>query len=164
MKQLFKSIYFQDHPAKPSAHRHIRLAFGDNERSLYDKIQNLSSEELRRLLEMESYEELAEHARSNALSINRACISLLHRTLGRTIPLDIGDIPALESDPLIATYRNGHGEHLHSWFPLLEGYSSLFVKAVMQTYVPKARKIFDPFAYWVYTADSSVYGAYRILL
>ena len=146
MKQLFKSIYFQDYPAKPSAHRHIRLAFGDNERSLYNKIQNLSSEELRRLLGMESYEELAEHARSNALSINRACISLLHRTLGRTIPLDMGDIPALESDPLIATYRNGHGEHLHSWFPLLEGYSSRFVKAVMQTYVPKARKIFDPFA------------------
>ena len=146
MKQLFKSIYFQDHPAKPSAHRHIRLAFGDNERSLYDKIQNLSSEELRRLLRMESYEELVEHARSNALSINRACISLLHRTLGRTMPLDMGDIPALNSDPLIATYRNGHGELLHSWFPLLEGYSSRFVKAVMQTYAPKARKIFDPFS------------------
>jgi len=146
MKQFFKSIYFQDHPAEPSAHRHIRLAFGDNERSLYDKIRNLSSEELRRLLGMESYEELVQHARSNALSINRACISLLHHTLGRTIPLDMGDIPALESDPLIATYRNGHGEHLHSWFPLLEGYSSRFVKAVMQTYSPKARKIFDPFA------------------
>ncbi len=146
MKQLFKSIYFQDHPAKPSAHRHIRLAFGDNERSLYDKIQNLSSEELRRLLRMESYEDLVEHAHSNALSINRACISLLHRTLGRTIPLDMGDIPALDSDPLIATYRNGHGELLHSWFPLLEGYSSRFVKAVMQIYAPKARRILDPFS------------------
>ena len=146
MKQLFKSIYFQDHPAKPSAHRHIRLAFGDNERSLYKRIQNLSSEELRRLLGMESFEDLAEHARSNALSINRACISLLHRTLGSTLPLDIADIPALESDPLIATYRNGHGEPLHGWFPLLEGYSSRFVKAILQTYSPKARKIFDPFS------------------
>jgi len=146
MKQHFKSIYFQDHPAKPSAHRHIRLAFGDNERSLYDKIQNFSSEELRRLLRMESYEDLVEHAHSNALSINRACISLLHRTLGRTIPLDMGNIPALDSDPLIATYRNGHGELLHSWFPLLEGYSSRFVKAVMQIYAPKARRIFDPFS------------------
>ncbi len=146
MKQLFKSIYFQDHPAKPSAQRHIRLAFGDNERSLYKRIQNLSSEELRRLLGMESFEDLTEHARSNALSINRACISLLHRTLGSTLPLDIADIPALESDPLIATYRNGHGEPLHGWFPLLEGYSSRFVKAVLQTYSPKARKIFDPFS------------------
>ncbi len=146
MKQLFKSIYFQDHPAKPSAHRHIRLAFGDNERSLYERVQNLSSEELRRLLGMESFEDLSEHARSNALSINRACIRLLHRTLGSTLPLDIADIPALESDPLIATYRNGHGEPLHDWFPLLEGYSSRFVKAVLQTYAPKARKIFDPFS------------------
>lgn len=146
MKQLFKSIYFQDHPAKPSAHRHIRLAFGDNERLLYEKVRNLSSEELRRLLGMESFEDLAEHARSNALSINRACISLLHRTLETTLPLDIADIPALESDPLIATYRNGHGEPLHDWFPLLEGYSSRFVKAVLQTYSPRARKIFDPFS------------------
>jgi len=146
MGQLFKSIYFQDHPARPSAQRHIRLAFGDNERSLYDKVHNLSSEELRRLLGMESYEDLLEHARNNALSINRACISLLHRTLGATLPLDIADIPALESDPLIATYRNGHGEPLHGWFPLLEGYSSRFVKAVLQKYAPKAHKIFDPFS------------------
>jgi hypothetical protein len=146
MKQLFKSIYFQDHPAKQSAHRHIRLAFGDNERSLYEKVRNLSSEELRRLLGMGSYEDLAEHARSNALSINRACISLLHRTLGSTLPLDIADIPALESDPLIATYRNGHGEPLHDWFPLLEGYSPRFVKAILQKYAPRARKVFDPFS------------------
>jgi tRNA G10 N-methylase Trm11 len=146
MKQLFKSIYFKDHPAKPSAHRHIRLAFGDNERVLYERVQNLSSEELRRLLGMESFEELAEHARNNALSINRACIRLLHRTLESTLPLAIADIPALESDPLIATYRSGNGEPLHNWFPLLEGYSSRFVKAVLQTYAPKARKIFDPFS------------------
>lgn len=146
MKQLFKSIYFQDHPAKPSAHRHIRLAFGDNERALYERVQNLSSEELRRLLGMESFEELAEHARNNALSINRACIRLLHRTLESTLPLAIADIPAIESDPLIATYRSGNGEPLHNWFPLLEGYSSRFVKAALQTYAPKARKIFDPFS------------------
>jgi hypothetical protein len=148
MKQHFKSIYFQDRPAKPSAHRHIRLAFGANERGLYERVRNLSSEELRRLLCMESFEGLAEYARSNALSINRACISVLHRTLGSTIPLplDLADVPALESDPLIATYRNGRGEPLHDWFPLLEGYTSRFVKAVLQTYAPRARNVFDPFS------------------
>lgn len=148
MKQHFKSIYFQDHPAKPSAHRHIRLAFGANERGLYERVRNHSSEELRRLLCRESFEGLSEYARSNALSINRACISLLHRTLGSTIPLplDLADVPALESDPLIATYRNGRGEPLHDWFPLLEGYTSRFVRAVLQTYSPRARKVFDPFS------------------
>jgi hypothetical protein len=148
VKQHFKSIYFQDHPAKPSAHRHIRLAFGANERGLYERVRNHSSEELRRLLCMESFEGLSEYARSNALSINRACISLLHRTLGSTIPLplDSADVPALESDPLIATYRNGRGEPLHDWFPLLEGYTSRFVKAVLQTYSPRARNVFDPFS------------------
>ncbi|MFC1875178.1 DNA methyltransferase [Chloroflexota bacterium] len=146
MKQHFKSIYFQDHPAKPSAQRHIRLAFGDNESSLYKNVKNLSSEELRRLLGMESFEVLVEYARNNALSLNRACISLLHRNLGSTYHLDLIDIPALESDPLIATYRNGYGEPLHYWFPLLEGYSSRFVKAVMKTYAPEAQRIFDPFS------------------
>jgi len=147
MKQAFKSVYFPDHPAVPSAQRHIRLAFGVNDRPIYEQIQRLSSEELRQLLGMDSYDELVTYARSNALSINRACISLMHRTL-ESLPAGSSstEIPTLVSDPLIATYRSGNGEPLHSWFPLLEGFSPRFVRAVLQTYAPKAKRVLDPFA------------------
>lgn len=147
MKQAFKSIYFSDHPALPSAQRHISLAFGANDHLLYERIRRLSSEELRQLLVMDSYDELVAYARSNALSINRACISILHRTLDSQPAESLStEIPALVSDPLIATYRRWNGGPLHSWFPLLEGFSPRFVRAVLQIYAPKAKIVLDPFA------------------
>lgn len=146
-KQVFKSVYFPDHPAAPAAQRHIRLAFGSKEYGIYGRIQHLSSEEMRRLLGMESYDELVTYARSHALSINRTCISILHRVLDSQLAhISNVDIPLLGSDPLIATYRNGNGEPLHEWFPLLEGFSPRFVRAVLRMYAYKARRVLDPFA------------------
>jgi len=147
MKQIFKSVYFPDHPAAPSTQRHIRLAFGVNDRSLYDKIQYLSSEEVRQLLGVGSFTELMAYARGNALSINRACISLIHRALeSQLLDSSSAEAQQLLSDPLIATYRGGDGQPLHAWFSLLEGFSPRFVKTVLRAYAPRATRVLDPFA------------------
>ena len=147
MGQSFKSVYFPDYPANPSAQRHIRIAFGDKETDLFNNIRHLSSEEIRQLLKVNTYEELQEYANNNLVSINRACISLLHK---KTSSIRLGktrySLPSLLSDPLIATYRGGDRELLHSWFPIIEGFSPDFVKSVLETYAPNALKILDPFA------------------
>jgi len=146
MSQVFKSIYFQDIPVTPSAQRHIRLAFGANDRAIFNKIQYLSSEETRQVLGVDSFSELAAYAQDNALSLNRACISLLHKKFTAAKGKNDISTSSLESDPLIATFRSGNGDPLHSWFPFLEGFSPKFVRTVLQTYAPKAKIILDPFA------------------
>lgn len=146
MKQVFKSIYLPGQTAGSSTQRHIRLAFGQKEQHLYDRIQYLSSEQIRQLLGIDTFDKLSEYAGANALSINRACISLLHKMTQTDVKSDISSPPNdLFTDPLIATYRGGNGDPLHGWFALLEGYSPRFVKTVLQLYAPHAKTLFDPF-------------------
>ena len=143
MKQAFKSVYFQDLPAEPGQ-RHVRIAFGDNDGYLYDKVKHLSSEQIRRLLGIESFVKLGKYAESKALSINRACISLLHEALKPEITGVFSETPTM-FDPLMATYRGGNGETLHDWFPYLEGFSPQFVRTALRLYAPRSARMLDPF-------------------
>lgn len=53
---------------------------------------------------------------------------------------------SIDISPLDATFRDSSRAPLHSWFPYLEGYSPRFVQSVMQEYLPKAKRILEPFA------------------
>ncbi|MDK9730248.1 hypothetical protein KI701_18870 [Vibrio sp. D415a] len=48
--------------------------------------------------------------------------------------------------PKDVTHVGGKGEFLHDWYAYLEGYSSEFVRSVLNTYMPKASSILEPFA------------------
>lgn len=48
--------------------------------------------------------------------------------------------------PNQTTHVGGKGEHLHDWYPYIEGFSSGFVNEVQQTYLPNAKLILEPFA------------------
>ena len=52
----------------------------------------------------------------------------------------------LAVDPKHATHSGGKGEYLHDWYPYLEGYSSEFVLSALETYLPNAKTILEPFA------------------
>ena len=52
----------------------------------------------------------------------------------------------LAVNPKHATHSGGKGEYLHDWYPYLEGYSSEFVLSVLETYLPNAKTILEPFA------------------
>jgi hypothetical protein len=149
MKQAFKTIYLPGHPAAQSSQRHIKLAFGPKEQELLDAVRHMTSEEIRQLLGIEHYTGLVQFAQTNALSINRACLSLLYHALKDERPAGVAEsrVPySIFADPLIATYRGGNGELFHHWYPLLEGFSNRFVNAVIETYSPRATKVLDPFA------------------
>jgi len=48
-------------------------------------------------------------------------------------------------DGLDATFQNSKKAPLHNWFPYLEGFGPGFVESVRRKYLPRARKILDPF-------------------
>lgn len=48
--------------------------------------------------------------------------------------------------PKHVTHVGGKGEYLHDWYSYLEGYSSEFVRSMLQTYIPHASSILEPFA------------------
>ncbi|MDF4618598.1 DNA methyltransferase [Vibrio parahaemolyticus] len=52
----------------------------------------------------------------------------------------------LKVDPKDVTHVGGKGEFLHDWYAYLEGYSSEFVRSVLDTYMPNASSILEPFA------------------
>jgi hypothetical protein len=43
------------------------------------------------------------------------------------------------------TYKGGTREPMHQWYPLLEGYSSGFVRAVLDRFAPSSQCVLDPF-------------------
>lgn len=43
------------------------------------------------------------------------------------------------------TFKGGAREPMHQWYPLLEGYSSGFVRAVLDRFAPSSRNVLDPF-------------------
>ncbi len=52
----------------------------------------------------------------------------------------------LDVDSINTTFRGGSGEPMHDWYPLLEGYSSGFVKAVLSKFANSSARVLDPFS------------------
>lgn len=44
------------------------------------------------------------------------------------------------------THSGGKGEYLHDWYAYLEGFSSSFVKGILDSYAPDAKIVLEPFA------------------
>jgi DNA modification methylase len=51
-----------------------------------------------------------------------------------------------EIAPAHTTHSGGRGEPFHDWYPYLEGFSSEFVKHMLDRYMPGAKRIIEPFA------------------
>jgi len=52
----------------------------------------------------------------------------------------------LDIRTLDATSKGGTREPMHSWYPLIEGYSPGFVRAILNHFAPSSRRILDPFS------------------
>lgn len=61
-------------------------------------------------------------------------------------PLSMTHNTKLHIAPKHVTHSGGKGEFLHDWYAYLEGYSSEFVNSVLDTYIPNASSILEPFA------------------
>ena len=147
MSQLFKSVYFSDYGETGSAGQCLTLAFGEKDKDLYALVNRLSSFEIRELLGHLTFEDIRAAAERDRLPTNTYCIRRLRE---RTEPQvrEPGQLylTFVYVDPVHATFKGGEAEPLHTWYPLLEGYSPQFVRQLIQEYAPSAQRVFDPFA------------------
>jgi DNA modification methylase len=148
MGQLFKTIYFSDYPASSSKKKNLKLAFSERESDIYRAISSFSSQEIRELIGYASYNDLKSAAEKEYLPINTYCL----RILREKIPLMVSEsqqpyLPGVTTiNPIHATFKGGHSEPLHLWYPFLEGYSPEFVENILNNFAPNATSILDPFA------------------
>ena len=152
MGQSFKSVYFKDYPRAASGRPSLTLAFGENDRELFEAVRHLSSDTIRQALGYQSFATLTESATENQQTLNAYCLGILRRQFEGQDGSSTLYLPGLEPtyplqlDPLQATFSGGHHEPMHEWYPYLEGYSPAFVESVLGSYCPDATSIFDPFA------------------
>ncbi len=158
MKQMFKSVYFTDHPGALARQRHIKFAFGPSDKELYESVRSLSGQEIRELLGLDSYEALRAHAAAKGCTVNAHSLQLLREQLalnlrygaqngnGAANGSETVGPQALPFDAIQATFKGGENEPLHCWYPLLEGYSPQFVEHILNEYAPSAERILDPFS------------------
>lgn len=151
MSQSYKNIYFRD-LKRSNKRSSLTLAFGDRDRDLFEIIEPLSSDTLRKFLGYESYSVLQRDAASSGRSLNSHAIWILREYLRNCEAANTNQLTGLRGDhpfaidAIQATYRGGEREPLHAWYPFLEGFSPVFVESVLERYAPHAETVFDPFA------------------
>ena len=148
MGQYFKSIYFSDYPSEDSKEKSITLAFNEPEAPYYTKIKELSSEELRELIGIQSYKQLSLFAKKEERSINQVAKRLIKKNLNDLSIINPNDV----------TFVNSKLIPFQRWYPFIEGYSPEFVKSLINNYCKKAVCIYDPFVgtgTTIFAADKS---------
>jgi tRNA G10 N-methylase Trm11 len=135
MGQYFKSIYFDDYPSDDSKEKSITLAFNEPEAPYYTKIKELSSEELRELIGIKSYKQLALFAEKEERSLNQVVKRLIKKNLNGFSINNLHDVTFISSKSI----------PFQRWYPFIEGYSPEFVKSLINNYCKKAACVYDPF-------------------
>jgi tRNA G10 N-methylase Trm11 len=148
--QLFKSVYFADHPASTASRKNLKIAFGPADEKIYARVAKLSSEDVRQAMGIASFMEIKQHAEAAGRTVNAYCVERLRSAQGQTdgdqlnLP-EVKQPPHFNIDPIQTTFWGGITEPLHDWYPYLEGYSPDFVNSVLDAFAPKASRVIDPF-------------------
>lgn len=145
-KQKFKSIYFQDFKDVKNNSKSFTLAFSEKDSELYESVKNLSSLEIRKVLNVDTYSELEKNAEIEGLPPSRYCIWKIKKGAKKE-KVKKNKLPLFGLDPIHATFKGGKELPLQSWYPYLEGYSPDFVEYIIEHFVGKdAKIIYDPFS------------------
>lgn len=144
--QKFKSVYFPDFPAESTKSKNLKLAFGRADELLWNRVNSLSSEEIRCALGA-SYQSLKLIADESGQTMNALCLSRLRQSFDQSSVSRPADAASEDSlvDPIQVTFRGGIKEPLQGWYPYLEGYSPEFVQAAIERFAPNATHVLDPF-------------------
>lgn len=143
-KQQFKSVYFHDYPSDNSKGKSITLAFNEPESPYYTKVKEMSNEEIRELIGIDSYKQLVLFAEKEERSINQ----VVKRLIKKNLPADKshingnGKIKAKD-----VTFAGSKTVPFQRWYPYIEGYSPDFVNSLIEHYgLENSKCVYDPFA------------------
>lgn len=157
MQQIFKTISYPKEISGTGQTEILRIAFNkEKDAHIYEVVKNLSSSEMRLLLNKENYSALKNKSETEKRSLNNYCLSGIENKI-QELRKSYGDNFNIKSvfskyfiysdfDKFSGTFRQNKTQSVHRWYPYIEGYSCSFVEEILNklSYIPRA--IYDPFA------------------
>lgn len=132
--QNFKAVSFTDiHSGKSKV---VSLGFNEREENLFFSIAKLSSQEIRRIISIDTYEELSSEAEKDKRPVSQFIKAKLHRAMENGVPFATSDI----------TFKNSKSIPFQRWYPYAEGYSPDFVTSIINKYINNIGLVYEPFA------------------
>ena len=147
--QNFKTVSFADSNSGKS--KVVSIGFTEKEDSLFLKIVKLSSQEIRRIISIDSYERLCEAAGSDKRPISQFIKNELTKAIDNGAPFAASDI----------TFRSSKSLPFQRWYPYAEGYSPDFVTSIISKYINFDGVVYEPFAgtgTTIFASDSMGYS------
>lgn len=138
-KQYFKAIYFSDYPSDEAKEKSVTLAFNEPEAPYYKKIKNFSTQEIKELIGIKTYKQLALFAEKEERSINQSVKRLIKQNLS-----DIDETEGMTKSDV--TFVKSKNIPFQRWYPYIEGYAPDFVKSIIDNYQIENTVIYEPFA------------------
>ena len=137
-KQFYKAIYFKDYPSENSKDKSITLAFSEPESPYYSKVKQMSTQEIKELIGITTYEQLKLFSEKEDRSINNTVKKLIKENLPK-----IDRINGVAKKDV--TFENSKTIPFQRWYPYIEGYSPDFITSLISEYNISNCKIYDPF-------------------
>ena len=138
-KQFYKAVYFSDYPSADSKDKSVTLAFSEPEEPYYSKVKDLTTQEIKELIGIETYKQLALFAEKQERSINQ----VVKRLIKQKLP-EIDKVEGVTEKDV--TFVKSKNIPFQRWYPYIEGYSPDFVKSLINNYGITDALIYEPFA------------------
>ena len=138
-KQFYKAVYFSDYPSEDSKDKSVTLAFSEPEEPYYSKVKDLTTQEIKELIGIETYKQLALFAEKQERSINQ----VVKRLIKQKLP-EIDKVEGVTEKDV--TFVKSKDIPFQRWYPYIEGYSPDFVKSLIKNYEITDTLIYEPFA------------------
>jgi hypothetical protein len=138
-KQFYKAIYFSDYPAEESKDKSVTLAFSEPEAPYFSKVKDMSTQEIKELIGIETYTQLSLFAETQERSINQVVKRLIKQNLSK-----IDQINGMTKKDM--TFVKSKDIPFQRWYPYIEGYAPDFVKSLINNFDIKNTLIYEPFA------------------
>ncbi|MBD5505626.1 MAG: hypothetical protein HDR09_18270 [Lachnospiraceae bacterium] len=132
--QNFKTVSFSDTKAGKS--KVVSIGFTEKEESLFLHIAKLSSQEIRRIIAIDSYEALCKSAEADKRPVSQFIKNELTKAFESGVPFATSDV----------TFRSSKTIPFQRWYPYAEGYSPDFVTSIISKYISGDGLVYEPFA------------------
>lgn len=138
-KQYYKAIYFSDYPAEDSKDKSVTLAFNEPEAPYFAKVKDMTTQEIKELIGIETYKQLALFADKEERSINQVVKRLIKQNLSKLDTVD-----GMSKNDV--TFVKSKDIPFQRWYPYIEGYAPDFVKSLIKNFNINDVLIYEPFA------------------